>query len=606
MGVIGLQTYMTNYCPDACYEVRITGLINSYRKATGRQPVIVVDGSSCIRHLYGPLDWILGGQLKEFADKLVTFVKAFESLGAKLVFFFDGSTVERKRPVWIERRLKYLQDVFKIYDCLNKWRKLSSVDLSLFQMPAGLGTRYILKELCNCEVYSSIRECDEEVAEYARDKQCFAILGEDTDYIIHEGAEYYLSISKLNLSTMTTLYYNRWALARDLAISPAKLPLLASVIGNDIVRASELKEFHYDICRYRGGRKYNMNRRIPFDDLFRHVARFVRSLPCGQDMFRAMPAIAQRVLGSKDKAEKLNTSIRSYCTQHQPVQQVDDLPKDHWSQLMSFARRRHVCCENPYQVFAVMNEQMFESCTPMEDIRELDIPPAAVALRPLRQRIYGLLLHEKPKTGHEPVVVTEWCMHGDDSIELPALVEPVTIQDPPHPGLLTLWQNGSEELRWRVFCAAVSPRLDHRLLRELSPHLVVPAAVLAYLYHEVSDHLLETWEIEALIIQAVVLEEYDVKRLSNLQVPSIHTRAIRISTLFIRSATTMHLLLATCGYPVTLAEALPWRYFDGKLFGCTYHKTMSGGKYEDQCFHKTAVMEQYIKVREIVYGPQQN
>lgn len=40
---------------------------------------------------------------------------------------------------------------------------------------------------------------------------------------------------------MTTLYYNRWALARDLAISPAKLPLLASVIGNDIVRASELK-----------------------------------------------------------------------------------------------------------------------------------------------------------------------------------------------------------------------------------------------------------------------------------------------------------------------------------------------------------------------------
>ncbi|KDR09410.1 Constitutive coactivator of peroxisome proliferator-activated receptor gamma, partial [Zootermopsis nevadensis] len=174
------------------------------------------------------------------------------------------------------------------------------------------------------------------------------------------------------------------------------------------------------------------------------------------------------------------------------------------------------------------------------------------------------------------------CDRGFEDI----LINAILSTDPPHPGLLTLWQNGSEELRWRVFCAAVSPRLDHRLLRELSPHLVVPAAVLAYLYHEVSDHLLETWEIEALIIQAVVLEEYDVKRLSNLQVPSIHTRAIRISTLFIRSATTMHLLLATCGYPVTLAEALPWRYFDGKLFGCTYHKTMSGGKYEDQCFHK--------------------
>jgi hypothetical protein len=55
--------------------------------------------------------------------------------------------------------------------------------------------------------------------------------------------------------------------------------------------------------------------------------------------------------------------------------------------------------------------------------------------------------------------------------------------DLPHPGLLTLWHNGSEELQWRVFCAAVSSRLDPKLLRELSPHLVIPAAVLTYLCH---------------------------------------------------------------------------------------------------------------------------
>jgi hypothetical protein len=71
---------------------------------------------------------------------------------------------------------------------------------------------------------------------------------------------------------------------------------------------------------------------------------------------------------------------------------------------------------------------------------------------------------------------------------------------------------------------------------------------------EVAELILETWETEALIAQAVVLEDYDARRLSNLQVPSIYTRAVRISTLFIRSATTMNLLLATCGYPVALAE----------------------------------------------------
>jgi hypothetical protein len=50
-----------------------------------------------------------------------------------------------------------------------------------------------------------------------------------------------LSILKLNLLTMTTLNYNRWALARHLAIHPDQLPILASLIGNDIVPASDLK-----------------------------------------------------------------------------------------------------------------------------------------------------------------------------------------------------------------------------------------------------------------------------------------------------------------------------------------------------------------------------
>jgi hypothetical protein len=75
-----------------------------------------------------------------------------------------------------------------------------------------------------------------------------------------------------------------------------------------------------------------------------------------------------------------------------------------------------------------MNGLLYESGTAIEDFREIDLPSAALALRPLRQRIYGLLLHERPRRSHEPVVVTEWCVHGEDSLEWPALVEPVNIQ----------------------------------------------------------------------------------------------------------------------------------------------------------------------------------
>ncbi|XP_069680027.1 constitutive coactivator of peroxisome proliferator-activated receptor gamma-like [Periplaneta americana] len=430
MGVKGLQTYIENYCPDACYEVSIRDLIETYRRETGRVPVIVVDGSSCLRYLYGSLDWVLGGQFKEYTEKLLKFVTAFESLGAKLVFYFDGATIERKRPVWIQRRLKSLQDVYKIFDCLNKWKRLSYVDQSLFQLPAGLGgiTRFLFKDVCGCEVFTSIRECDEEIAEYAHSRHCFAILGQDTDYIIFDGAQYYLSMMNLNLLAMTTLNYNRWALARHLRIHPNQLPILASLIGNDVVPADDLKAFHIDICSHPDGRKYNSNSRIRYDILMSHVAGFIRTLPCGEDVFQVLPAIAHKVFRDERRASQLNASIRSYFIDEPSTQSVKEEPTSEWSKIMSLARRRHTRCENPAPVWAVMNGLPYESSTALEDFREMDLPPAALALRPLRQRIYGLLLHEKPKTSSEPVTVQEWCMYGEDSLIQPALVEPVNIK----------------------------------------------------------------------------------------------------------------------------------------------------------------------------------
>ena len=115
--------------------------------------MIVVDGSSCLNYLYqGVSDWVLGGQLKEYAEVLKKFVNAFQSIGAKLVFFFDGSTVERKRQVWIKRRLNHLQDIYKIFDCLNKWKRISYIDQSLLQLPCGLSSRFYFKEVLGCEV----------------------------------------------------------------------------------------------------------------------------------------------------------------------------------------------------------------------------------------------------------------------------------------------------------------------------------------------------------------------------------------------------------------------------------------------------------------------
>ncbi|KAG8312175.1 hypothetical protein J6590_028404 [Homalodisca vitripennis] len=96
------------------------------------------------------------------------------------------------------------------------------------------------------QVYQSLTECDEEIAEYARNNRVFAILGQDSDYVIMDtGNTLYLSIEHLNLRNMTTRLYDRWELARSLRLHPSQLPLLATFMGNDIITAQDLRNPDY-------------------------------------------------------------------------------------------------------------------------------------------------------------------------------------------------------------------------------------------------------------------------------------------------------------------------------------------------------------------------
>jgi hypothetical protein len=64
-----------------------------------------------------------------------------------------------------------------------------------------------------------------------------------------------------------------------------------------------------------------MNSRIQYKILFSLVARFVQTLPCDQDVFRMLPAIARKVFKDESRAAQLDASIRSYYTKQQPHQQ---------------------------------------------------------------------------------------------------------------------------------------------------------------------------------------------------------------------------------------------------------------------------------------------
>lgn len=94
--------------------------------------------------------------------------------------------------------------------------------------------------LCS-QVYLTVNECDEEIIEYAQKNDSFAILSQDTDFIISDLNAVALSVKNLNINAMTTVLYDRVKLAKRLNIEVCQLPLLAILAGNDMVPFESLK-----------------------------------------------------------------------------------------------------------------------------------------------------------------------------------------------------------------------------------------------------------------------------------------------------------------------------------------------------------------------------
>lgn len=118
-----------------------------------------MDGSSCIRSLYGNLEWIGGGQLKQFGDRAKNFVNAFREIGVNLVFFFDGPTECRKRRTWVERRMKSLDTVEFVLDSISSGKLSYEIDHHKhFLLPPGMGQlcRIVFEDICGCKVCISV------------------------------------------------------------------------------------------------------------------------------------------------------------------------------------------------------------------------------------------------------------------------------------------------------------------------------------------------------------------------------------------------------------------------------------------------------------------
>lgn len=144
---------------------------------------------------------------------------------------------------WLDRKAETHQRVEKVYRSVAEGASRSPIPVESCVLPAGMYecTILTLKE-AGYKVLCAVGEGDIEIARYARERRCFGVFSRDTDFVILDGARYYLSLfyKHFQRENMSTFLFDRNAISRALHLMPEHLPLLATLLHNDYVDRSYL------------------------------------------------------------------------------------------------------------------------------------------------------------------------------------------------------------------------------------------------------------------------------------------------------------------------------------------------------------------------------
>ncbi|XP_073401202.1 constitutive coactivator of peroxisome proliferator-activated receptor gamma isoform X1 [Dendrobates tinctorius] len=574
MGIKGLQSFAQNSCLNVCSMVSLRTMATSYKSSyPGNVPTIVVDAMGCLRSWYTPDAWIHGGQWKEYLANLQHFIATFQSAGICLVFVFDGVIEQKKRTEWVRRRMRDSIEISKIFHVLKSRRQ--QPDRNMFFIPSGISTftRFALKALGQ-EIICSQVEGDYEVAAYALKHNCLGILGEDSDYLIFNTVPYF-SINKLRLDRLVTLMYCRESFCGELGLRIVDLPLLACLLGNDIIPDNMVAQFH---SKCLGSYRSQSNERNKRANVIRAVATFISKIQLAPQGLKEV----EKMLPPGCKLTLLEKGIQSYV-----------LPQQ-FSPWLSRSPQSYHCCPDKSRTSSCQDQEVLQiaieehykgdnvmicnvlcfgesDCSnTLEDETDPHIPCQAQVYRIARQHIYAILLG----TGSPDKCagVHEWYVYHGNMLEKPEFVPAVPLSIAGGtPTARELWLSKNPDIQRQRFYTCMACFHVERWtegLRSLDSQLAATCCLLIYLTVQVES--LTLTDVEAFLAQALCLPGTSASQLCSLQLPYVDSRAVHLAFLFLRGLITLMACNSACGYPFNMLDLMPWKTFDGKLFHQKY------------------------------------
>lgn len=276
------------------------------------------------------------------------------------------------------------------------------------------------------------------VAALAEKYNAFGILANDSDYLIYQVSldVQIFSCQDLNINNLNTKSFDRKKLASHLGLTIEQLPLLATLVGNDLVLYNDPEASHFKQSLSKG-------ERLSSHELIIQLAEFIKN----------NPNISLETLASKlfpksditDKAQLLKKSIDSYKLTDDVLEQplgnlaeiLESQPSVEWAELMAMKKYT--------QLFDLMNGCAQDLAIQFEDPSPSDpfLPLSRDLMKQIRQRTYGVLLYEKPGAwvNNEFVItVSEWFLEEE-------LLKPILSRKAQnlHPGLRALWQSSKQK-----------------------------------------------------------------------------------------------------------------------------------------------------------------
>ncbi|XP_012736463.2 constitutive coactivator of peroxisome proliferator-activated receptor gamma [Fundulus heteroclitus] len=612
MGVKGLQSFVERCCPEACVTVNLREMARQHvaknqqsctSTADMTSPTLVVDGMSCLCHWYSCTNWVCGGQWMEYLDVLKNWVEAFTSAGINLVFFFDGVVEEQKRPEWVKRRHRVNRDIVKIFNYIKERGEQPGRQLSCLPSALATFTPLALRSLGQ-KVFCSVREADYEIASYARRHGSMGILGQDSDFIIYDSAPY-LSVAKLRINGLTTVMYDRQKVCRNIGLAVTQLPLLACLLGNDVV-----SEEHMQHIRNNAVAAYRRTNPEPYlghpqGQLVLAVAQFVRSLNVSEEEETGLVPRSLNV--SSSQSELLKKGICSYLLPgHKDYELVDisappfAFEKHISPEILKACREKHVAAEG-FMVYSVVCAGVTECSNSLEDEEDKELPPQALVYKPCRQRVYGLLLLlGKDDSSVDVPAIREWFVFPGNPLKEADMVHPAPVNIPcGEPSLDLLWFSSGPEvsaLRLAAFLA-VFDCLDYSDLHgEIGDSLLAALCLVTYVVLQVQT--LSEEDVDAYLSQAVCLRLKSPLELQRIELPLLSSRAVQLGSLYVRGLS--HLLGANnaSGCPLPSAALMPWHSFDGRLFHSKYLLAHSSVEKSELLDSDMSCLSQFAQLKE--------